>query len=207
MFIISIIQSLSFFNNLFQMTYTVRIATGNDVHHAARIAQEYAISAQARGTGIAFRAKSYIKKKMIAGNAVITFVDDQLAGFCYIEIFENKKYVSNSGLIVFPEFRSLGLSKVIKNKIFELSQSKYPESKIFSITTSGVVMKMNTDLGYRPVPFTELTTDDVFWKNCQTCRNYDVLTRNDRKMCLCTGLLYDKHLNKNNTNKKENDEK
>jgi len=174
------------------MTHLVRTATEADVLHAPRIAIEYAESARARGIGIAFRAESYIVKKMVLGDSVMAFVNDDLAGFCYIETFENKKYVSNSGLIVFPEYRELGLSKKIKNKIFRLSRKKYSESKIFSITTSGIVLKMNSDLGYRPVMFSELTSDDEFWSNCQTCRNFDVLTRNERKMCLCTGMLYDK---------------
>ena len=52
-------------------------------------------------------------------------------------------------------------------------------------------MKINSDLGYRPVPFSELTDDDVFWQGCQSCPNYDVLTRNNHKMCLCYGMLYD----------------
>jgi len=174
------------------MTHLVRTATKADVQHAPRIAVEYAESARARGTGIAFRAESYIAKKMMLEDSVLAFVENELAGFCYIETFENKKYVSNSGLIVFPEFRELGLSKKIKQKIFELSRKKYAQSKIFSITTSGIVMKMNSELGYRPVTFSELTSDDEFWSNCQTCRNFDVLTRNERKMCLCTGMLYDK---------------
>lgn len=173
------------------MTQLIRTATSEDVLHAPRIAREYAESARQRGIGIAFRAESYIMKKMDHGDSVVAFIDDELAGFCYIETFENKKYVSNSGLIVFPEFRELGLSKLIKNEIFQLSRKKYPNSKIFSITTSGIVLKMNSDLGYRPVMYSELTSDDEFWANCQTCRNFNILTQNQRKMCLCTGMLYD----------------
>lgn len=174
------------------MTITLRIANSSDTQFADQISLAYAESAKQRGIGIAFRSPDYIKKKMDEENSVVAFVDEQLAGFCYIETFEDKKYVSNSGLIVFPEYRELGLAKKIKLRIFQLSREKYPQSKIFSITTSGIVMKMNSDLGYRPVTFSELTSDDVFWANCQTCRNFDILTRNDRKMCLCTGMLYDK---------------
>jgi hypothetical protein len=36
-----------------------------------------------------------------------------------------------------------------------------------------------------------LTDDSEFWKGCQTCKNYDILTRTERSMCLCTGMLYD----------------
>ncbi len=52
-------------------------------------------------------------------------------------------------------------------------------------------MKINYELGYKPVTFSELTDDPEFWKGCQTCTNYDVLQRTDKKMCLCTGMLYD----------------
>ncbi|MBX2845392.1 MAG: GNAT family N-acetyltransferase [Saprospiraceae bacterium] len=180
------------------MTILVRSANEHDVLHAARISREYAASAQQRGIGIAFRAESYIAKKMTSGDAVVAFVDDEIAGFCYIETFENKKYVSNSGLIVIPAYRQIGLAKRIKQQIFDLSRNKYPNSKIFSITTSGYVLKMNSDLGYKPVMFADLTSDDEFWANCQTCRNFDILTRNDRKLCLCTGMLYDQTNNKTN---------
>ena len=50
---------------------------------------------------------------------------------------------------------------------------------------------MNSELGYKPVTFSELTDDQSFWKGCQTCKNFDVLTRTEQKMCLCTGMLYD----------------
>ena len=52
-------------------------------------------------------------------------------------------------------------------------------------------MKMNTELGFKPVTFSELTDDEEFWNGCKECRNYDILQRNNFKMCLCTGLLYD----------------
>lgn len=169
----------------------VRLANADDSIYALKISEAYAESARVRGMGIAFRAESYIGKKMKQEDSVLAFVDEELAGFCYIETFENKKYVSNSGLIIFPEYRELGLSKKVKKAIFNLSREKYPNSKIFSITTSGIVLKMNSELGYRPVMFSELTSDDEFWANCQTCRNFDILTRNERKMCLCNGMLYD----------------
>ena len=78
-----------------------------------------------------------------------------------------------------------------KKKVFDLSLEKYPDAKVFGITTGMAVMKINYQLGYKPVHFSELTDDPEFWKGCQTCKNYDVLTRTERKMCLCTGMLYD----------------
>jgi hypothetical protein len=128
---------------------------------------------------------------MEAGNAVIALEGDVFAGFCYIEAWGHEKFIANSGLIVHPDFRGQGLAKKIKGEIFTLSRKRYPDAKIFGITTGLAVMKINSDLGYKPVTFSELTTDESFWKGCQTCKNFDVLTRTEQKMCLCTGMLYD----------------
>ena len=148
-------------------------------------------AAQVRGTGIAKRKPDYIISKMENGNAVIALEGDKFAGFCYIEAWSHGKFVANSGLIVHPDFRHQGLAKKIKKVIFEHSRTKFPNSKVFSITTGLAVMKMNSELGYKPVTFSELTDDQSFWKGCQTCKNYDVLQRTEQKMCLCTGMLYD----------------
>ena len=128
---------------------------------------------------------------MASGDGIIAFVDDQLAGFCYIETFDDKTFVVNSGLIVNAEIRKGGVGKAIKQAVFDLSRSKYPQAKIFGITTSLAVMKINTDLGYEPVTFSELTTSEDFWKGCKSCKNYSILMENERKLCLCTGMLYD----------------
>ncbi len=173
----------------------VRIATEADQKFAEDICNEMEESAKKRGTGIAKRAPEYIARKMANQNAVIAFIDDKIAGFSYIEIYDDGEFVTNSGLIIFPEYRKLGIAKKIKKEIFKLSKTKFKGAKIVSITTSSAVMKMNTALGFRPVTFEELPVSDAFWKGCQSCVNYDVLSRNNRKMCLCTGLLYDKEKN------------
>jgi len=89
--------------------------------------------------------------------------------------------------------------------VFELSLEKYPKAKVFGITTGMPVMKINYELGYKPVHFSELTDDPEFWKGCQTCKNYDVLTRTERQMCLCTGMLYDPAQKEKNQEKKINE--
>ena len=159
--------------------------------YAEIICQTIAESAAVRGTGIARRTPEYIMTKMENGNAVIALDGEKFVGFCYIERWGHGKFVANSGLIVHPDYGGLGIAKQIKHKVFEHSKTKFPDAKIFSITTGMAVMKMNTELGYKPVHFSELTDDPTFWDGCQTCKNYDVLTRTDRKMCLCTGMLYD----------------
>lgn len=169
----------------------VLAARDEHVRHAPEISRLIEEAAAARGTGIAKRSAEYVRAKIEEGKAVIALADDRLAGFCYIESWEHGKYVANSGLIVAPDFRKMGLAKRIKRRIFELSREKYPDARIFGITTSLPVMKINSELGYKPVTFSELTDDDVFWEGCRSCPNYDVLTRTRRKMCLCTGMLYD----------------
>lgn len=146
-----------------------------------------------RGTGIAKRKPSYIKQKMKDGKAVIALTSDKVvAGFCYIESWGiAKNFVANSGLIVAPEFRGLGLAKKIKEEIFLLSRKRFPNAKMFGITTSPAVMRINYTLGYRPVSFDHLTDDEEFWKGCQSCKNYDILQRTNQKHCLCTAMLYD----------------
>ncbi|MGI9549552.1 MAG: GNAT family N-acetyltransferase [Aurantibacter sp.] len=167
------------------------IANESHIRYAKIISDTIAESANVRGTGIAKRNPEYIQKRLVNGNAVIALDGDIFAGFCYIEVWGHNKFVANSGLIVHPDYRKQGLAKKIKKSIFELSLKKFPEAKIFGITTGLAVMKMNYELGYKPVTFSELTEDPEFWKGCQTCKNFDVLTRTERKMCLCTGMLYD----------------
>ena len=148
-------------------------------------------SAKVRGTGIARRTPKYLATKIQNGNAVIALDNDKFAGFCYIEVWGHGKYVAHSGLIVSPEFRGRGLAKKIKREVFNISLKQYPKAKIFGITTGQAVMKINYELGYKPVHFSELTDDPEFWKGCQTCKNFDILTRTERKLCLCTGMLHD----------------
>jgi GNAT superfamily N-acetyltransferase len=170
------------------------IADESHFKYAQIICDTIEESAKVRGTGIAKRTPEYIHKKLQNGNAVIALDGDTFAGFCYIEVWGHEKYVANSGLIVHPDYRERGLAKLIKKAIFELSRKKFPQAKIFGITTGLAVMKINYELGYKPTTFSELTDDPEFWKGCQTCKNFDILTRTERKMCLCTGMLYDPSL-------------
>ena len=170
----------------------VREATLDDIHYAETITNEMAESAKARGTGIAKRSPEYIREKIQEGKAVIAVMPDGAwVGFCYIEAWENSQYVANSGLIVSPPFRKSGVAREIKGKVFELSRKKYPEAKIFGLTTGLAVMKINSELGYEPVTYSELTNDEQFWKGCQSCVNYEILMSKNRVNCMCTGMLFD----------------
>ena len=170
----------------------VTIADESHLGYVGIILDTIADSAAKRGTGIARRSPEYIAEKIKKeGKAIIALDGDKFAGFCYIESWANKQFVANSGLIVVEEYRGLGVAKRIKAKAFELSKKKFPGAKIIGLTTSAAVMKINTELGYRPVTFAELTDDEAFWQGCKGCVNYDILQRTNRRYCLCTGMLYD----------------
>lgn len=170
----------------------IRVAIPADKKYAPVITDEMASSAKARGTGIAKRSPAYIEQKMEEGKAVIALTSSgEWVGFCYIEAWEHNKFVANSGLIVSPEFRKTGVAKAIKKRIFELSREKYPDAKIFGLTTGLAVMKINSDLGYEPVTYSELTNDEQFWAGCKSCVNYDILVSKERKNCMCTAMLFD----------------
>jgi hypothetical protein len=170
-----------------------KIVVADDTHcvFAQTICDEMESSAKVRGTGIAKRKPDYILRKIQEGKAVIALTfDNEWAGFCYIETWQNEAYVANSGLIVAPKFRKSGLARMIKTKVFELSRTKYPNSKIFGLTTGLAVMKINSELGYTPVTYSELTNDEQFWKGCQSCVNHEILKSKEFKNCLCTAMLY-----------------
>jgi len=169
----------------------VEIAGEKHLKYIDAINDAIDLASKQRGTGIARRTNEYLSMKISEGKAVIATEGDAFAGFCYIETWQEKGFVANSGLIVDEPYRGIGLAKQIKKKAFELSRKKYPNAKIFGLTTGLAVMKINHELGYRPVTFSELTLDDQFWKGCQGCVNHDILERTGRSKCLCTGMLYD----------------
>ncbi|HXB29664.1 MAG TPA: hypothetical protein VNW49_07590 [Puia sp.] len=175
-----------------EQKFKILIADPSHQDFAQIICDEMESSAKARGTGIAKRSPEYIREKMREGKAVIAFTDEGIwAGFCYIETWSHGEYVANSGLIVAPAFRKSGLAKNIKKKIFDLSQKLYPGAKLFGLTTGLAVMKINSDLGYEPVTYSELTQDEAFWAGCKSCVNYEILMSKERKNCMCTAMLYD----------------
>lgn len=171
----------------------IEIASEKHLKYIDEILNTIADAAKVRGTGIAKRKPEYVAKKMMEAKAVIALSGERFAGFSYIETWENKQYVTTSGLIVHPDFRGLGLAKKIKDVTFTLARLRWPHAKIFSLTSGAAVMKMNTALGYKPVTFADLTQDESFWKGCEGCVNLDVLKRTERKYCICTAMLFDPH--------------
>ena len=175
----------------------IQIASFRHVRYAQDISDLIQESAKKRGTGIAKRSPNYIIQKINEHKAIIAVTNlGELAGFCYIESWGNTKYVANSGLVIHHKFRNQGVAKKIKKLAFQHSTKMYPEAKLFGLTTSLPVMKINSELGYEPVTFSELTNDDEFWKGCQSCVNYEILQKQNRSNCLCTGMLYNPLVNK-----------
>ncbi len=171
----------------------VKVVVANESHlkYVTTINDTIDSASKERGTGIARRTDEYITSKISEGKAIIALDGETFAGFCYVESWGHNRFVANSGLIVVKDYRGGGLAREIKKKAFELSRKKFPDAKIFGLTTGLAVMKINHELGYRPVTFSELTDDESFWKGCQSCVNYDILQRTNRSKCLCTGMLFD----------------
>lgn len=168
----------------------IQISSCEHLMYVSEIQQEMYDSAQRRGTGIAKRSIEYLSKKISEGNAVVATENGEWVGFCYIETWSHGQFVANSGLIVSPKFRHGGIATLIKDRVFALSREKFPNAKIFGLTTGLAVMKINSDLGYKPVIYSELTQDDEFWSGCKSCVNYEILIKKERKNCLCTAMLF-----------------
>ena len=168
----------------------VMVADASHEVYVDKILDTIREAAKVRGTGIAERTHEYVTTKMKEGKAIIALCGDDFAGFTYIE---------SSGLIVHPNYRGIGLAKRIKAASFRLARLRWPKAKIFSLTSGAAVMKMNTELGYVPVTFNELTDDEAFWKGCEGCINHDILVAKNRKFCICTAMLYDPALHEEDT--------
>lgn len=182
----------------------IEISSSIHLMYVSEIQQEMYDSAQRRGTGIAKRSIEYLSKKISEGNAVVATENGEWVGFCYIETWSHGQFVANSGLIVSPKFRHGGIATLIKDRVFALSREKFPNAKIFGLTTGLAVMKINSDLGYKPVIYSELTQDEEFWNGCKNCVNYEILMKKERKNCLCTAMLFVPDNNK--VNKVVNDQ-
>jgi len=172
-------------------TYTVRTAQPSDCIYVDAIIQAIAESARQRGTGICRRSYEQLKEKIENGNAVIATCNNAWTGFCYLQSWDNNAFVSHCALIIAEEYRNSGIAVEIKRQIFELSRKLYPDAKIFGLTTSGAVMKINTRLGYKPVTYSEITHDEIFWNACRSCVNYPILLSKQKKQCICTAMIFE----------------
>lgn len=172
--------------------FVIEVASKKHVRFAEIICRTMEESALARGTGISRRLSQYIAEKIRRGDAVVaTSRTGDWAGFSYFDRWDGDEFVSNSGLIVSPHYRNAGLASQIKQKLFKLCRRLFPKSKLFSITTGHTVMKLNSALGFEPVPFSELPKEERFWAGCESCCHCDILKRTNHRFCLCTDMLYE----------------
>ena len=147
-------------------------------------------ASKVKGNSIVMRDPEYLAAKTNEGKAVIALKGDEFAGFCYLECWQNEKFVAHSGLIVKPEYCGQGLASKIKEATFQICRTMFPNAKIFNITKSEAVIKIDTRLGFKIVPYTELTDDPAFWKGCETRPHYHTLLKNNMQSCECTGLVF-----------------
>lgn len=169
------------------------VLTANERHHRYIpdiLAAIYQAS-QVKGNSIVMRDPDYLAQKMDEGKAVIALDGEVFVGFCYIECWQDGQFVANSGLIVRPEYRGRGIASRIKGQIFRVCREMFPQAKIFGITKSQAVIRMNKRLGFLEVGYAELTDDPRFWKGCDTCPHFPTLLASGYQNCECHGLLFD----------------
>lgn len=161
----------------------VRIATSEDYKYIGVIIEEMTLSAAKRGVHIIPRTPEYIMEKMNAGLAVIAInpENDEWVGFCCIEVWAHGKYVANSGLIVSPQYRGIGISRDIKITLFKQCRSKFPAARLFSLSTSPAVQHVNEELGYKVIPHADMLKDKFFLQGCTSWVNY-VGLMNDKEL-------------------------
>lgn len=176
-----------------QLNYIVRIATSDDHKYTTEITDELAYSATKRGISIARRTPEYAINKMDKGLAVIALNPENgdWIGFCCIEVWEHQKYVASSGLIISPKYRGMGIATMLKARLFELCQTKFPKAKIFSLTTNQAVIHANIDLGFKIVAFSEVLNDSLFMDGCKSWVDFSGLMNNNPTHAYYVAMVFD----------------
>ena len=170
--------------------FIISIPTEEHVLFAHEIEKLLKQAATEKSRGLNIKKRDYIAEKILNGNAIVATKDGNLAGFCYLRRREKANYVSISGIVLMPEYRKGGLSKAIVKEAFDLARTKYPQAKIFSLTTSPTIMRINNENGYKPVNYSRLSTSDTFWSACSDCLNYETLKENNHARCLCSAMMF-----------------
>ena len=181
------------------MNLLIKAGDKGDLKFVNEIVELIEKESQVIGAGFAVRTPEYIEDKIRNGLSVVACdrFSGEFIGFIYLETWQHNKYVANSGLVVAEKFRGKGVGTKLKQKAFELSRKLFSDAKLLDLTTSLAVIKINSELGYEPVEYADLTSDDDFWMECETCMYYDVLVRTRRSNCLCEAMLYDPARKKN----------
>ena len=169
----------------------VRISNASDLQYVSIIENQITESTKYPGVKMLRRSPELIAEKIILGEAVIACtLSGEWVGFSYIQPWDNATFVANCALVVAHPYRQKGIARRIKEKILDLSKKKYPGAKIFGLTASLAVMKINSSLGFHPVTYSEITQNEQYWTACQSCSNYSILESRKQKNCLCTAMVY-----------------
>jgi hypothetical protein len=173
-------------------SFVIRLATEADAKHLPRIADLLDEGAISRGIGRGRRPDSLMLQKIRENRSIMAFnPEGDVVGFCYIDTWNNDSFVVHNALIVAPKYRDKNLGWLIKEFAFKITRSRWPDAKIFGLTTTQAVMHINSKLGYEPVVYAALPQDERFWNGHSNCIYYDVLQRSGGRFCLCTAMLYD----------------
>lgn len=174
------------------MNFEVRRAVEKDLILAPSIVEEINYWARFRTTGVVGRTAAYIEDKIKEGKAFIAFSPTgEWVGFCYLEVWEHRRYVANSGLIIKPEYRKSGLAKKLKEVSFRFTRKTYPQAKIFSLTSKPSVMQINLALGYKSVSPQYLFEDSDFVNGCRDVVDYPDMTAKHKNDGNCFLMLFD----------------
>jgi len=173
--------------------YTVRSAQATDIIHASLISKTIELTNQNADNGICKRSASFLQQKILEGDAVIAVTkQNKWVGFIYLQKW-NDDFVSCCALIVHARYRNEKIAWQLKQKAVDLAKRKYPNAKLFGLTTAAAVMKINSRLGYIPVTYDQITGDQNFWNACKTCPNYQILKSKGQRNCLCTAMLLERN--------------
>jgi N-acetylglutamate synthase-like GNAT family acetyltransferase len=176
--------------NVLTDQWQVQIATAYHVVYVSLIAEMITEANQEPGVALVLRTQEYIAAAMKQGHAAIALNGlGDVVGFCLIKLWDNGKFISNSGLVVKKEYREHGVGTAIIQKLYQLCVQQYPASTLFSLTDSPMVIKTRTAMGFGEVPYSDITQDPQFWQGCTTCPHYPTLVQNGGKKCLCKVLI------------------
>lgn len=173
--------------------YIITLADDRHYEFSAGIAGAISDSAIRRGIEAPARTPDYILDKMKTGLAVIATdpLHEKWMGFSYLEVWDHKRYVANSGLFVPEEYRGIGIPRDIKAEIFRISRSRYPFARLFSLSTSPSVIKSNIELGFQLVTHQEILSDPWFSEGCNSWLNYAAMMTASETPLPHLAMVYD----------------
>lgn len=166
--------------------WLMRQAHKGDLKLGGDIAYWIADGQKSRKTGRLHRRSTDIEPKLEKGQAILGFsAEGELAGYVGFDLWDHDTVITSSGLIVLPSFRGMGLGRALKEYILEFLGCRYPNARLFTITTNLGVLKMNREMGYQTDRFEASPRDPTYWKGCMECPHFKKLREGGFQSCLC----------------------